>query len=195
MYSCTVCAWPQSIQIHREAQTLSNVAGFPLVRKMSSFFPSSVWPDERNKKKNNKKTQPIKTSSLARLLDHLHKGNYLLPLTLWMLQPATVRVVEVTTLKLLLTIVGHWHWDKRVHAVEAPLKSKTKTRRQYTDTGLVFWNFYGGGTMQNRATADLSQQLLWQVGRFRCVEGASLSQSGNNGASSLWLKKRTFIKN
>lgn len=108
----------------------------PVGQKDEFFLPilCVTWWTEQKKKPTK---QPITTSSLACLLDHLHKGNYLLPLTLRMLQPATVRVVEVTTLKLLLTIVGHWHWDKRVHAVEAPLKSKTKTQRQYTDCGLL----------------------------------------------------------
>lgn len=41
--------------------------------------------------------------------------------TLWMLQPVAVCVVQVTTLKLLLAVVWHWHGDEWVHVVKALL--------------------------------------------------------------------------
>lgn len=41
--------------------------------------------------------------------------------TLWVLQPVAVQVVEVTALKLLLTVVGHRHRDEWVHDVKALL--------------------------------------------------------------------------
>lgn len=73
--------------------------------------------------KNKQASNQLKQAHSSNRLD---KENELLALTLRMLQPATVRVVEVATLKLLFTIVGHRHWDERVHAVEAPLESKAK---------------------------------------------------------------------
>lgn len=51
----------------------------------------------------------------------------ILSLTLLMLQPVAILIVEVTTLKLLLTVVGHWHWDERVHGVKPPLNRKSNT--------------------------------------------------------------------
>lgn len=34
-------------QSHKKPEILSNTDGFMLLKKTSSFFPSSVWPDER----------------------------------------------------------------------------------------------------------------------------------------------------
>lgn len=46
--------------------------------------------------------------------------------TLWMLQPVAVNVVQVTTLKLLLAVVWHWHGDEGVHVVKALLIRETR---------------------------------------------------------------------
>lgn len=49
LYACLVpghCAWFKCMYVHREAQIRSNMDGFLLLKKMSSFFPSSVWPEK-----------------------------------------------------------------------------------------------------------------------------------------------------
>ena len=48
-------------------------------------------------------------------------------LTLWMLQPVAIHIVEVATLKLPLAVVGHRNWDERVHTVEGPLVNRKST--------------------------------------------------------------------
>lgn len=72
--------------------------GFLLLRKMNSFFPSSVRPIE-------KKIQfgLLTQTQLHAVIQVLR----VLILTLWMLQPVAVCVVQVTTLKLLLAVVWH----------------------------------------------------------------------------------------
>lgn len=61
---------------------------------------------------------------------HFSKESTSLSLTLRMLQPVAVLVVEVTTLKLLLAVVWHQHRDEWVHAVKPPLMSKTTKNRK-----------------------------------------------------------------
>lgn len=101
-----------SVWAHKKAQSLSNMDGFLLLRKMSSFFPSSVRPNERKIQfELLKQIQLHAIIQVFRVLIH----------TLLMLQPVAVCVVQVTTLKLLLTVVRHWHRDEWVHVVKALL--------------------------------------------------------------------------
>lgn len=118
-----IYAWFKFLWLHKKAQTFSNIAGFLLLRKMSSFFPSSVRPNDRNK------TKSVYGSLTVHCRAETEKSTP--SLTLWMLQPVAVHVVEVTTFKLLLTVVGYWHWDEWVHAVKPPLVSTTENRSVY----------------------------------------------------------------
>lgn len=112
--------WP--VWAHKEAQTLSNMDGFLLLRKMSSFFPSSVRPNERKIQfEFLKQTQLHAIIQVFRVFIH----------TLWMLQPVAVCVVEVTTLKLFLTVVRHWHGDEWVHVVKALLIRETQVIKRF----------------------------------------------------------------
>lgn len=43
---CACVCFKSLCKLHKKEQTLSNIAGFLLLKKMSSFFPSSVRPDE-----------------------------------------------------------------------------------------------------------------------------------------------------
>lgn len=60
--------------------------------------------------------------------------------TLWMLQPVAVCVVQVTTLKLLLAVVWHWHGDEWVHVVKALLIRGTQVIKFTKMTGLFVWS-------------------------------------------------------
>lgn len=51
-------------------------------------------------------------------------------LTLWVLQPVAVHIVEATALKLLLAVVGHRNWNEWIHAVKPPLMMKTQTEHK-----------------------------------------------------------------
>lgn len=111
-----------SIWAHNVAQTLSNTVGFLLLRNTSSFFPSSVRPNER---KHSFKLLKQIYSYMSLLIQWLIIQECYLS-TLWMLQPVAVDVVQVTTLKLLLAVVWHWHGDEGVHVVKALLIRETQ---------------------------------------------------------------------
>lgn len=44
-----VCVLLDFLCLHKKEQSLSSIVGFLLLKKMSSFFPSSVWPNEDKK--------------------------------------------------------------------------------------------------------------------------------------------------
>lgn len=116
------CLSATSVWAHKKAQSLSNMDGFLLLRKMSSFFPSSVRPNE----------QKIQFKLLKEIQLHdIIKVFRVLWYTLRMLQPVAVRVVQVTTLKLLLAVVRNWHRDERVHVVKALLIREAQVNQSF----------------------------------------------------------------
>lgn len=79
-------------------------------------------------------------------------------LTLWMLQPMTIHIVKVTALKLLLTVVGHRHWDEWIHAIKPFLRS-TNSGFNYKTSNLLssgVWNIYHDAQLFNKITKYVS---------------------------------------
>lgn len=103
---------------HRKALSLSKMDGFLLLRKISSFFPSSVRPARKKKTKFS-----INCCSFV-MWEHFCNRQ---PLTVWMLQPVTIHVIQIAAFKLLIIVLWNWDWHKWVHLIKSHLKYNVKT--------------------------------------------------------------------
>lgn len=109
--------------VYNQPQSFSNVDGFLLLKNMSSLFPASVRPVV-----NKHKSEP--SSSQTRVKSKPTQ------LTLWMLQPVPLHVIQVTVLELLLGVVGNQHRDERIHVVKTLLWRKNTNYRTFN---VIFW--------------------------------------------------------